>query len=207
MAKWAMSMISSTGYFGIVLFMFVENVFPPIPSEVIMPLAGYMVTQGELSITGIIIAGVAGSVLGALPLYYLGRKMGEERIKKFADDHGRWLTLSRHDVGAAKRWFDRHGGAAVLFCRLVPGTRSLISIPAGIDRMNLALFLAYTAIGATIWTALLAYLGYFLGSSFRKVGEYLDPASWVVVVCIVVIYSVRVIRHKRRSVSAKKDAT
>ena len=207
MATSVMRVISSTGYFGIVMFMFVENVFPPIPSEVIMPLAGYMVAQGKLSFVGVIVAGTTGSVLGALPLYYLGRKMGEERLKEFADNHGRWLTLSRHDLEGAKRWFDRHGGAAVFFCRLVPGIRSLISIPAGIDRMNLASFLIYTAMGAAIWTALLAYLGHFLGSSFSKVGEYIDPASWVVLGGIVLIYFVRVIRHKGRRVSDKKGAT
>ena len=196
MAKWAMSVISSTGYPGIALLMFVESVFPPIPSEVIMPLAGYMVTRDELSFAGIVVAGAVGTVLGVLPLYYLGRKIGEERLKEFADAHGRWLTLSRGDLEGAKRWFDRHGGAAVFYSRLVPGARSLISIPAGIAGMRLGTFLAYTAAGATLWTALLAYLGYFLGSNFKQVGEYLDPASWVVVVGIVLAYAVRVLRHK-----------
>lgn len=194
-----MSVISSTGYFGIALLMFVENVFPPIPSEVIMPLAGYMVTRGQLSFAGIVLAGAVGTVLGALPLYYLGRRIGEERLKQLADAHGRWLTLSRSDLEGAKRWFDRHGGAAVFWCRLMPGVRSLISIPAGIQGMPLGPFLAYTTAGATIWTALLAYLGYFLGSNFRQVGEYLDPASWLVLGGIVLLYAVRVIRHKGRA--------
>jgi membrane protein DedA with SNARE-associated domain len=101
-----MSIASSTGYFGILLLMFVENVFPPIPSEVIMPLAGYMAAQGMVSLLGIILAGMAGSVLGALPLYYVGGKLGEDRLKEFADNHGRWLTLSRKDIERAKRWFD-----------------------------------------------------------------------------------------------------
>jgi membrane protein DedA with SNARE-associated domain len=107
---WVMSIASSTGYFGILLLMFVENVFPPIPSEVIMPLAGYMAAQGMLSLLGIILAGMAGSVLGALPLYYAGRKLGEDRLKEFADNHGRWLTLSRKDIERTKRWFDTLGG-------------------------------------------------------------------------------------------------
>ena len=203
MAKWVMGVISSTGYFGIALLMFVENAFPPIPSEVIMPLAGYMATQGSLSFAGIVAAGALGTVLGALPLYYLGQKIGEERLKEFADAHGRWLTLSRRDIEAAKRWFDRHGGAAVFFCRLVPGVRSLISIPAGIGRMHLGLFLAYTAVGSAIWTALLAYLGYFLGRNFRRVGEYLDPVSWIVFGVIVLIYAVRVIRHEGARAAAE----
>lgn len=196
MAKWIMDMITATGYFGIVVLMVVENVFPPIPSELIMPLAGYMATQGSLAFMGIVIAGTIGSVVGALPLYYLGRKIGEERVKALADKHGRWLTVSRKDIERAKGWFDRHGGMAVLICRLVPGVRSLISIPAGIDRMNIMSFLIYTVIGTGLWTALLAYLGYFLGRNFRQVSEYLDPISWIVVGGIVVLYVVRVIRHK-----------
>ena len=127
-------------------------------------------------------------MLGALPLYYLGKKIGEERLKELADRHGRWLTVSRGDIEGAKRWFDRHGGAAVLFCRLIPGVRSLISIPAGIDKMNLAPFLIYTTLGTTVWTGLLAGLGYFLSSNFRQVEEYLDPISYVVLGIIVVAY-------------------
>jgi membrane protein DedA with SNARE-associated domain len=207
MAKWTMNVISSTGYLGIVLLMFLENVFPPIPSEVIMPLAGYMVAQAKLSLMGIIIAGTVGSVLGALPLYYIGRLVGEERLKELTDKHGRWLTVSRKDIERAKRWFEKHGALAVFICRLVPGIRSLISIPAGIRRMNLASFLAYTTIGAAMWTALLAYLGYVLGSNFRKVDEYLDPASWVVLGGIVLIYFARAIRLQGRRASAKRRAT
>lgn len=191
-----MEMMYATGYFGVVVLMFTENVFPPIPSEVIMPLAGYMASRDELTLTGIIIAGTVGSVLGALPLYYLGAKVEEERLKKFADAHGRWLTLSRRDLERAAGWFGRHGGAAVFFCRLIPGIRSLISIPAGIERMHLAAFLAYTAAGTAVWTALLAYAGYLLSSSFSKVGEYLDPVSWAVFGIIVALYVYRVAKHK-----------
>jgi len=161
-----------------------------------MPLAGYMAAQGKLSLLGIILAGMAGSVLGALPLYYMGRKLGEDRLKEFADKHGRWLTLSRKDIERAKGWFDRHGGAAMFFCRLIPGVRSLISIPAGIARMKILPFLAYTAAGTGIWAALLAYLGYFLGTEYTQVAEYLDPISWIVLGAVGVLYFVRVIEHK-----------
>jgi membrane protein DedA with SNARE-associated domain len=146
MASWVMQMISATGYVGLVLLMVLENVFPPIPSEVIVPLAGFMATQDRLSLLGVILAGTLGSVLGALPLYYLGRKIGDERLKSFADRHGRWLTLSRQDLDSAQQWFDRRGGLAVFLCRLVPGVRSLISIPAGIEGMPLAIFLLYTTL-------------------------------------------------------------
>jgi len=191
-----MGIVSSAGYSGILLLMFIENVFPPIPSEVIMPLAGYMASRGELSLAGIILAGTIGSVLGALPLYYAGRKIGEERLKEFADRHGRWLTLSRADIDGAKRWLDRYGNAAILFCRLIPGVRSLISIPAGIAGMRMAPFIAYTAVGSSMWTALLACLGYFLGSNFGKIDDYLDPITWVIFGIVAVIYIVRVIRRR-----------
>ncbi len=206
MATWVLSTVYSTGYFGILLLMFVENVFPPIPSEVIMPLAGYMAAQDILSLFGIILVGMAGSVLGALPLYYLGGKLGEDRLKEFADDHGRWLTLSRKDIERAKRWFDRHGGAAIFFCRLIPGIRSLISIPAGVARMKMLPFLAYTGAGTAIWAALLAYFGYFLGTEYTQVSEYLDPLSWIVLGAIGVLYFVRVIRHKGQK-PEKRSAT
>ena len=196
MASWVMRTMQAAGYPAIVLLMFLENVFPPIPSELIMPLAGYMATRGQLALAGVIIAGTLGSVLGALPLYWAGRKLGEERLKDLADRHGRWLTVSRHDIELAKGWFDRHGGAAVFVCRLVPAVRSLISLPAGIGRMNLAAFIAYTTVGSALWTALLAWLGYVLGGRFTKVDDYLDPISHVVVGCLVVAYVVRVIRHK-----------
>jgi membrane protein DedA with SNARE-associated domain len=198
MASWVMTMVASTGYLGIVLLMFAENVFPPIPSELIMPLAGYMATQASLHLGGVIAAGTAGAVLGALPMYYLGRHWGEERIKTFADRHGRWMTVCSDDIDAAKRWFDRHGGAATFLCRLVPGARSLISIPAGIARMRLAVFLGYTAAGSALWSALLACTGFFIGANFEKVGDYLDPVSWAVFGLIVALYLYRVARHKGR---------
>jgi membrane protein DedA with SNARE-associated domain len=196
MASWIMQVMSATGYIGLVLLTVLENIFPPIPSEVIMPLAGFMATQDRLSLLGAIVAGTLGSLLGALPLYYLGRKIGDERLKAFADQHGRWLTLSREDLDHAKQWFDRHGGLAVLLCRLVPGIRSLISIPAGIEGMSLALFVLYTTIGTGLWTALLTLVGYGLGANFRQVEKYLDPASYVVLAAIVVLYVWRVVRHK-----------
>jgi membrane protein DedA with SNARE-associated domain len=130
----------------------------------------------------------------------------EERLKEFADRHGRWLTVSWRDLERAQRWFRRHGGGAVLLCRIVLGVRSLISIPAGVGRMHPAAFLAYTAVRTALWTALWAYLGYTLGESFRQVGEYLDPVSWVVLGGIVIIYFMRVVRRKGQSATARRAA-
>lgn len=192
-----MNLIESAGYFGIVFLMFVENVFPPIPSEFIMPLAGFMAAEDKFSLFGVIVAGTLGSVLGALPLYYLGAKLGEERLKKFAERHGRWLTLSPEDIDRADDWFDRHGALAVLFCRLVPGIRSFISIPAGFNRMNLVSFLFFTFIGSAIWTSLLAIAGYLLRANFGQVGEYLDVATYIVFGAIILMYLWRVFNYKK----------
>lgn len=161
-----------------------------------MPLAGYLSSQGRLGLVGVIIAGTIGSVLGALPLYWIGAKIGEERLKRFAAEHGRWLTLSPDDIDRADDWFDRHGNMAVLFCRLLPGVRSLISIPAGIRKMPLGTFLMYTTLGSAVWTAALAGLGAVLGSQFEQVDKYLNPVSYVVFGGIALVYIWRVVQHK-----------
>lgn len=196
MADWIIKMINAAGYPAIALLMLVESVFPPIPSELIIPLLGYMAGQGRLSFGGAVAASAIGSVLGALPLYYLGRKMGEERLKEWADQHGRWLTISRRDVERAMDWFDRHGWAAVFFCRLIPGIRSFISLPAGVNRMNLAGFLLCTIGGSTVWAAFLTGLGYALRGRYEKVEEYLNPISYAVLGVVAVMYFVRVFKHQ-----------
>jgi membrane protein DedA with SNARE-associated domain len=197
MTDWVTSFVSSAGYFGIVLLMFAENVFPPIPSELIMPLAGYLAAQGNLSLVGVVLAGMLGSVLGALPLYYAGRLLGDKRLKSFADKHGRWLTFSGSDIARADKWFAKHGHKVIFTGRLVPGVRSLISIPAGIAKMNLASFLAYTALGSGLWAGLLASAGFFLGNNFSAVGRYIDVASAVVLTVVATVYIVRVVRYKQ----------
>ena len=191
--------MNSAGYFGIVFLMFVENVFPPIPSEFIMPLAGFMAAEDKFPLLGVIVAGTVGSVLGALPLYYLGAKLGEDRLKKLAERHGRWLTVSPDDVDRANRWFDRHGAKAVLLGRLVPGVRSFISIPAGFNQMNLGSFLLFTTIGSSVWTSLLACAGYLLRANFRQIGEYLDIATYIVFGTIIVFYFWRVFNYKKQA--------
>lgn len=196
MDSWIASTLASMGYFGVALLTLVENLFPPIPSELILPLAGYLVAQGRMGLVGAVIAGTVGSVLGALVLYWIGRRVGEERLKAFADRHGRWLTFSRDDIDRASAWFSRHGGWAVFVCRLIPGLRSLISIPAGINGMGMGRFLLFTTIGTLLWTALLVYVGYVLGANFEQVGQYLDPVSKLVIAAIAAWYLWRVFRHK-----------
>ena len=192
--------MNSAGYLAIVFLMFLENVFPPIPSELIMPLAGFTATQGKLTLVGVIIAGTVGSVLGALPLYYVGKVIGEERIKKWAGKYGKWLTVSPDDIDKSKQWFDKHGGVAVGFGRLVPGIRSLIAVPAGFDNMKLAPFVIYTALGSALWSGILAYLGFLLGGNYEKVAKFVGPASYVVLGIVVAVYIWRVVKqHKKES--------
>ncbi|WP_027483851.1 DedA family protein [Deinococcus pimensis] len=197
MLDWIQNLMSSLGYAGIVLLMFVENVFPPIPSELIMPLAGFTASRGELDIVLVVLAGTLGSVLGALPLYYLGRLVGEERLVAWADRWGRWLTVRGEEIRRADDWFDRHGHKTVLFGRLVPGLRSLLSIPAGISGMPLAKFLLYTGIGTGLWSTLLAVLGFTLGENYEVVERYVGPIGYAVLGLLAVTVIVWVVRRRR----------
>lgn len=196
MIDWITETIDSAGYYGLVFLMFLENVFPPIPSELIMPLAGFLVTRGEMSFAGVVAAGTLGSILGALPLYYAGKWFGLEHLKRWADRHGRWLTVSGADLDRGKEWFDRYGGITVLLCRLIPGIRSLISIPAGVANMPMGLFLLYTTAGTAVWSALLAGAGYLLGVNYDKVEVYVGPVSKLALGTLVIIYLYRVITYK-----------
>ncbi len=199
MGDWIKSIIEDFSYAGVVFLMFLENVFPPIPSELIMPLAGFFCTKGDFSLGLIILAGTAGSVLGAVPLFYIGRVAGEERLRRWCDRHGKWIGVSAHDLDKSNRWFERHGRKAVLLGRLVPGIRSLVSIPAGMSEMNLAVFLVFTAIGSAVWTAGLALAGRALGSRYDQVEKYISPISTVIVVGIVLTLVIRAVRQHRHA--------
>ncbi|ADV67491.1 DedA family protein [Deinococcus maricopensis] len=198
MLDWIQHLMQSMGYIGIALLMCLENVFPPIPSELIMPLAGFTASRGDLTFVGVVIAGTVGSVLGALPLYYIGKVVGEERLVKWADKYGAWLTVSGDEIRKADDWFDRHGHKMVLFVRLVPGVRSLISIPAGISGMPLPKFLLYTSIGTALWSTLLASLGLLLGEHYERVEQYLGPATYLILGGLLLYIVVSVIRRRRR---------
>jgi membrane protein DedA with SNARE-associated domain len=182
------------GSLGIALLMFAENVFPPIPSELIMPLAGFSAAQGQRNLVIVIVAGSIGSLLGALLWFYIGQKIGAKRLAQWATKYGRWLTLSPKEVEQACAWFDRHGGKAVFIGRLIPALRTLISVPAGIAGMPLASFLLYSAAGTILWTALLGTAGYFLESQYEKVAHWMNPISNVVIGLIVLGYLYRVVR-------------
>ncbi len=197
MSEWIKSTMEQFSYAGIIFLMVLENVFPPIPSELIMPLAGFISTQGELSLAFVILAGTAGSVLGAIPLYYLGHWAGEDRLRRWAQKHGKWIGLSPKDLDKSHDWFERHGGKTVLLCRVIPGIRSLISIPAGVSRMPLPRFLAYTTIGSAVWSSILAGAGRALGSNYEQVEKVIGPISTAIVVGIVLTLVIRAVRQSR----------
>jgi membrane protein DedA with SNARE-associated domain len=189
--------VSECGYVGIALMMLAENIFPPLPSELIMPLAGFVAAQGQLNPVLVVLAGTLGSVAGAVPWYYAGKWLGEERLCGFAARHGRWLTFDDKDLGKAIRWFELHGRIAVLIGRLVPTVRTLISVPAGMARMPLMPFLAYSTIGSLVWTAVLTAAGYLLKSEYQVVGRYVDAASKIVIGLIVLTYLWRLVSGGR----------
>jgi membrane protein DedA with SNARE-associated domain len=195
MSDWIIGLVRSGGYVGIVLLMTIENVFPPIPSELIMPLAGYLAARVSLLLWGAIAAGAAGSTVGAVALYYVGRRVGSEPLKRFADRHGCWMALSRADIERSEHWFERHQLLAVFGCRLVPGVRSLISIPAGIAGMNLGLFLLATIVGSALWTAVLACGGYWLGRNFSVIERWIGWVTLAIIAVLVVWYAQRVWRN------------
>lgn len=200
---WITNTISSMGYIGIGLLMFLENLFPPIPSELIMPLAGFTVSQGKMALAPVIFAGVLGTILGALPWYYVGKLVGEENLKRLADKYGKWISISSKDIEKANSWFDRHGEKAVLFCRLVPGVRTLISLPAGISGMSLLPFLLYSTIGTTLWVCILTFAGYTLGENYELIDKYLGPVSKIVFAALVVAFIVWVVRKRNKKIRSK----
>ncbi|MES2167571.1 MAG: DedA family protein [Pseudomonadota bacterium] len=173
--------------------MLAENIFPPIPSEIIMPLAGFVAARGQLILIGVVLAGTIGSLVGALFWYGLGRWIGLKRLKTFSRRHGRWLTLSPAEIDRASAWFARHGWAAILVGRLVPGVRTLISVPAGVAGMPLGPFLVTTALGSLLWTGLLATAGDVLAERYREVAGWIEPAGNAVLFLALGVYGYRVL--------------
>ncbi len=195
-SEWVLSIMAKFGYFGIIFAMFAENVFPPIPSEVIMPAAGFAASKGDLSLILVIGAGTLGAVLGALPLYYLGHIFDKQRLVSFTDNYGKYVFVKADDVISANDWFDRHGKMAVFFGRMVPGVRSLISIPAGMSKMPMLPFLLLTALGSSIWATILTLAGYYLGQNYEVIEGVLAPYSKIIVILLIVIIIGIVIKRR-----------
>lgn len=182
---------------GIAIFL--ESAFPPIPSEVVLPLAGFTASQGSMGLVAAIVWATVGSLLGAYLLYFVGHLVGTDRLRKIAD----WLWLvEAADVDKSIAWFDKYGSPSVFFGRMVPGIRSLISIPAGIDRMGLVKFTLWTTLGSAIWNSILVYLGFTLGENWHTVTDYMEEFSLIIKILLVIAFvalTIWLVRRQRKS--------
>jgi membrane protein DedA with SNARE-associated domain len=187
------------GYPGIFILMLVENLFPPIPSELVMPFAGFMAARGELNLIGVLIAGTLGSLAGAVLIYMIGMKLGQDRLRGWVCKWGKYLLVADQDLNRALETFDRHGNQAVFIGRLIPGVRSLISLPAGLRRMDMKVFLALTLLGTVLWNSILTTAGYILGSNWEAVLEFLETYELVIQIAfgaVLLYFLARRIRHR-----------
>nr|WP_321291904.1 DedA family protein [uncultured Trichococcus sp.] len=193
------------GYFGVAFLIMIENLFPPIPSEVILTFGGFMTTTTELNIPLMIVAATIGAVIGAAILYGVGTLLDVERLDKIVDKYGNILRITHEDIHKADSWFDRYGFWTVFFCRFVPLIRSLISLPAGMANMNFGLFLLFTTIGTVIWNTVLIYLGAAVGSQWETIVHYMDIYSniaYVILAIVGVAVIIWYIRKRKQTVKA-----
>jgi len=185
LTRWVTDVVDALGYAGVAFLVALESVFPPIPSEIVLPLAGFVAGRGDASFLGMVAAATAGSVVGAWILYGFSAWIGPVRLRRFVVRRGRWFGVKEADLDRSEAWFDRRAGAAVLIGRCVPLIRSLVSIPAGFRRMPLLRFTLYTALGSAIWNTALIGAGALLGDRWEDVGDYVGLLQWVVIVTIV----------------------
>ena len=196
------ALLNKYGYFGIFSLIAIENIFPPIPSEVILTFGGFMTTYTSMNLWLVVLFSTLGSLVGAIVLYYIGRILNKERLIKIVRSKVvKILCLKEEDIEKADHWFDTKGNKTVFFCRFVPIVRSLISIPAGMSEMNMFKFLVYTTFGSLIWNFVLVFLGSKVGSNFEKIVDVIDKYSYItltflVILCIVFI--VFLIRRKKK---------
>ena len=209
LATWVQDVINQFGYFGVALLVIIENVFPPIPSEIVLPFAGFVAQQGssaaqsDTSVIGMMIAATIGSVVGALILYFVSAAIGPDRLRAFVEKFGKWFGVKSSDLVRAEAWFDRRSLLAVLVGRCVPLIRSIVSIPAGFRRMKLSSFVVLTAIGSAVWNIALIGAGAVLKDQWDVVGDYVGVFQWVVVAAIIVVLAKFVLsRVKRRRTSS-----
>ncbi len=181
MVEWINNLVGSLGYWGIGFLMFAENIFPPIPSELIMPLAGFAVAQGKMNFGLAVLAGTVGTMLGTYAWYYLGRLVNYQRLKGWVNRYGKWIGVTDRDLDRVNDWFAKYGRKAVLFGRMVPGIRTLISLPAGMNQMSVPTFTLYSSIGTLLWTLALTTAGVLLGENYAEIEHYLAPVSKLVI--------------------------
>jgi membrane protein DedA with SNARE-associated domain len=214
LANWVQDVINQFGYLGVALLVVIENVFPPIPSEIVLPFAGFVAQQGasavnatadaaqsDTTVVGMMIAATVGSVVGALILYFVSAAIGPERLRGFVERFGKWFGVKSSDLVRAEEWFDRRSVAAVLVGRCVPLIRSIVSIPAGFRRMKLTSFVVLTAIGSAVWNIALIGAGAVLGDQWERVGEYVGVFQWLVIAAVLLLlvrFVVSRLKNRRR---------
>jgi membrane protein DedA with SNARE-associated domain len=201
MENWITQFMEQYGYLGVFLMIALENVFPPIPSEIILPFGGFMTTYTSMTVPGVVIASTAGSVVGAVILYGIGLLLDVERLERIIDRFGHILRVSKEDIHKADAWFDKYGIWTVLFCRMVPLIRSLISIPAGMSNMKFWLFIVFTTVGTLIWNIILVSVGAALGDNWDKITEFMDIYSNIAYAIIgigIIIFLIYFFNKKRK---------
>jgi membrane protein DedA with SNARE-associated domain len=176
-ATWIIGVISSMGYGGVVLLMAIESACIPLPSEIIMPFAGFLVSKGEMTLFGIAMAGAIGCVIGSIPAYYLGLFGG----RPLAEKYGKYVLISKKDLDMADRWFAQHGEIIIFIARLLPGVRTFIAFPAGVARMNMTRFIVYTFFGSFIWCGVLGYIGMKAGEHWEDLEVYFHQLHYVII--------------------------
>lgn len=187
LSSWITDVMDTLGYVGVAFLIALENVFPPIPSEIILPLAGFNTSQGSMNFFLAVIAATIGSLIGALVLYGVGHAFGEHRVRVIIRRWGKWLGFKETDIDYADDWFDRYGGVAVMVCRVIPIIRSLISIPAGLRKMSMLKFAFYTTVGSAVWNTLLIGAGWLLGDNWEAVEEYVGIFQYIVIAVVLAI--------------------
>ncbi len=209
MEELILSIMNQFGYIGVLLLIAIENVFPPIPSEVILLFGGFMTTYTELNVIGMILFSTLGSLIGAIVLYYVGKILNKERLKKIVSGKvGKILRLKNEDIEKADHWFDTKGNKTVFFCRFIPIVRSLISIPAGMSEMPMLKFLIYTTFGSLIWNTVLVVIGNRVGENWTSILDILDKYSHIVlvlliiiaIVCVYLFYSKKLKKNKKEDI-------
>ncbi|WP_100332564.1 DedA family protein [Bacillus xiapuensis] len=204
MENWITSVMEQFGYIGIFLLITLENIFPPIPSEVILTFGGYMTTRTDLSIFGVVVASTIGSVAGAVVLYGIGVLLDIKRIEKIVEKYGHILRLKNEDIHKANDWFSKYGVWTVFFCRFIPLIRSLISLPAGMTHMNMGAFLLLTTLGTLIWNVVLVNIGAAVGGSWNEIVGYMDIYSNVVYAVLALLLIVFVVLYIRKRIISNK---
>ena len=207
MIDWAADFIDAIGLIGVAALVALENVFPPIPSELVLLLTGFNVSEARFGYVGAVVFATLGSVVGAYFLYGIGRLLHEDRLEAFLAGIGRFVGLKKSDVHKGFQWFERHGSAVVLFGRLIPVVRSVVSIPAGAEKMPLARFTILTALGSFVWNSIWIAIGWGLGDQWKKAGTWGDYIQYGAIAVIAIALIVLIVRARRRSRTTDTTST